>query len=477
MWENPALPTEILYQIFEHFCLHCQDKHSVSHEQIISNKKDKDRPALINLSRTCKSWGCVAQNILHHYFKHSDDLRQILFCRTICENPELSEQFQVAILGLNAGVNQELFSEPWFMKSMAKYMCLFGLEPLYLQSSLASWGEFIAPIILLRATNLKHLVVNGLYNPMIFQRFHMEAVIRNKALTQKLESLSVGQQEISSVWDLRPQVQTYLHTLGELLIMLENLQTLSISRPNVEKLPENLPLQKLRRLRLGNACLSKCGLQRLINNTGKLEEFVYREVEETGWSQATRTRLVTSQEIFEMLLPMKDTLKRVVLKISSSERPPNAMAQLDKLQQLRVNAGVLCDISTLRRNTQDLAKDALLNVFPQNLQTLCLDHSHTDAPRYREALGSYISSTYREPPQEQKLREVILHYIDKAYPNPAPWAMPVVRPTNAEEEESLRRECGSLWLENGCITTTVAPFSWYSCDEVGENTMLPHFSI
>ncbi|EWG44448.1 hypothetical protein FVEG_05502 [Fusarium verticillioides 7600] len=477
MWESPALPTEILYQIFEHFCLHCQDKHSVSHEQIISNKKDKERPALINLSRTCKSWGCVAQNILHHYFKHSDDLRQILFCRTICENPELSKQLQVAILGLNAGFNQELLYQPWFKKSMARYVCLFGLEPLYLQSSVASWGEFIAPIILLRATNLKHLVVHGFYNPMIFQRFHMEAVMRNKALTQKLESLSVGQQEISSVWDLRPQVQTFLHNLGELLIMLENLQTLSISRPNFASLPENLPLQKLRRLRIGNASLSKSGLQRLINNTGKLEEFVYREVEDTGWSQATRTRLVTSQEIFEMLLPLKDTLKRVVLKMWNSERPPTAMAQLVKLQQLRVNAGVLCDISTLRRNTQDLAKNALLNVFPPNLQTLCLDHSHTDAPRYREALGSYISSTYRESPQEQKLKEVILHFIDKAYPNPAPWAMPVVRPTNAEEEESLHRECGSLWLENGCITTTVAPFSWYSCDDVGENTMLPHFSM
>ncbi|KAG9505308.1 hypothetical protein J7337_002275 [Fusarium musae] len=187
--------------------------------------------------------------------------------------------------------------------------------------------------------------------------------------------------------------------------MLENLQTLSISRPDFASLPENLPLQKLRRLRIGNASLSKSGLQRLINNTGKLEEFVYREVEDTGWSQATRTRLVTSQEIFEMLLPMKDTLKRVVLKIWNSERPPTAMAQLVKLQQLRVNAGVLCDISTLRRNTQDLAKNALLNVFPPNLQTLCLDHSHTDAPRYREALGSYISSTYRGPPQEQKLKE------------------------------------------------------------------------
>ncbi|KAF5530404.1 hypothetical protein FNAPI_13564 [Fusarium napiforme] len=477
MWESPALPTEILYQIFEHFCLHCQDKHSVSHEHIISNKKDEDRPALINLSRTCKSWGCVAQNILHHYFKHSDDLRQILFCRTICENPELSKQLQVAILGLHVGVNQEFSKERWFKESMARYMCLFGIKPLYLQSSVVSLGEFIAPIILLRATNLKHLVVHGLYNPIIFQRFCMEAVIRNKALSQKLESLSVGQQEISSIWDLSPQIQTYLHALGGLLIMLENLQTLSISRPKFGSLPEKLPLQKLRRLRIGNACMSKSGLQSLINNTGKLEEFVYREVDDTGWSQTARTRLVTSQEIFEMLLPMKDTLKRVVLKMYSSERPPTAMAQLVKLQQLRVNAGVLCDISTLRRNTQDLAKDALLNVFPPNLQTLCLDHSHTDAPRYREALGSYISSTYREPPQEHKLREVILHFIDKAYPNPAPWVMPVVRPTNAEEEESLRAECGSLWLGNGCITTTVAPFSWYSCNEVGENTMLPHFSM
>ncbi|KAF5720894.1 hypothetical protein FMUND_3939 [Fusarium mundagurra] len=401
--ENPPLPTEILYQIFENFCLHCQDKRSISHQQILYNKKDKNRRALISLSRTCKSWGCVAQNILHHYFKHSDDEHQISFCRTICENPELGEQLQVAIIGRNAGINQKLFAQSWFKESMTRYAHLFGLEPLNLQSSVAPWGDFIAPIILLRATNLKHLVVHGSYNPIIFQRFRMEAVMRNKALTQKLESLSVGQQEISSIWDLGPQVQTDLHALGGLLIKLENLKTLSISLPNFASLPEKLPLQTLRRLRIGNACQSKNELQRLINSTGKLEEFVYREIEDEDGDRSPFT--LTSQEIFEMLLPMKDTLKRVVLRIYSSERPPTAMAQLVKLQQLRVNAGVLCNISTLRRNNQDLAKNALLDVFPPNLQTLCLDHSHTDAPRYREALGCYISSTYRESPQEQKLRE------------------------------------------------------------------------
>ncbi|KAF4437129.1 hypothetical protein FACUT_5890 [Fusarium acutatum] len=474
MMENPPLPTEILYRIFEQFCLHCQDKYSVSHDKILYNKKDKNRQALISLSSTCKSWGCVAQNILHHYFKHSDDKHQIRFFRTICENPELGKQLQVAILERNAGVEQKLFAQSWWFKeSMASYVHLLGISLLDLQSSVVSWGDFIAPIILLRATNLKHLVVHGPYNPAIFQGPIMEAVMRNKALTQKLESLSVGQQEIFSLGDLEPQIQTDLNALGGFLIRLENLETLSISRPNFESLPEKLPLQKLRRLRVGNACLSKNGLQRLINSTGKLEEFVYREIEIEDWGGSPFT--LTSQEIFEMLLPMKDTLERVVLKMYSSEQPPTALAQLVKLQQLRVNAGVLCDIPTLRRNGQDLAKDALLDVFPPNLKTLCLDHSHTDAPRYREALGSYISSTYRESPHEQKLREVTLHFVDKAYPNPVPWTIPVVLQTNADEEEYLRRECGSSWLENGCITTTIAPFLWYSCDKVGENTMLPPF--
>ncbi|KAF5529159.1 hypothetical protein FMEXI_14319 [Fusarium mexicanum] len=471
--ENPPLPTEILYQIFEHFCLHCQEKGSVSHERILCNKKDENRWALLSLSRTCKSWGCVAQNILHHYFKHSDDKHQIRFCRTICENPELGNQLQVAILGQNAGIDQKLFANSyWFKESMTRYGHLLGIGPLYLQSSVASWGDFIAPIILLRATNLKHLVVHGPYNPLIFHRFSMEAVIRNKALSTKLESLSVGQQDIASLGDLQPKVPTDLNTLAGLLIRLENLVTLSISRPDLESLPEKLPLQKLRRLRIGNACLSKNSLQRLINSTENLEEFVYREIDYADRSQTTR--LVTSQEIFEMLLPMKDTLKRVVLRMYSSERPPAAMAQLVKLQQLRVNAGVLCDIPTMRYHRLDFVKDALLDVFPPNLQTLCLDHSHTDAPRYREALGCYISSTYRESPQEQKLREVTLHFVDKDYPNPVPWTPPGVRPTNADEEELLRRECCPLWLENGRITTTTEPFLWYSCDKVGENTMLPH---
>ncbi|KAF4490300.1 hypothetical protein FAGAP_10930 [Fusarium agapanthi] len=470
--ENLPLPREILYQIFEHFCLHCQEKNSVSHEKILNNKKDENRRALLSLSKTCNSWGCVAQNILHHYFKHSDDKRQIRFCRTICENPELGNQLQVAILEQNAGVDHKLFVEScWFEESMTRYGHLLRISPLDLKRSAASWGDFIAPIILLRATNLKHLAVHGPRNPLIFQRFSMEAVIRNRALSTKLESLSVGQQNIVSLGDLEPKVQTDLNTLGRFLIKLENLVTLSISRPDFESLPEKLPLQKLRRLRIGNACLSKHSLQRLINSTETLEEFVYREIEDAGESQITR--LVTSHEIFEMLLPMKDTLKRVVLRMYSSERPPTAMAQLVRLQQLRVNAGVLCDIPTMRNNRLDFVKDALLDVFPPNLQTLCLDHSHTDAPRYREALGCYISSTYREFPQKQKLREVTLHFVDKAYPNPEPRTIPVVRPTNADEEELLRRECSSSWLANGRINTTIEPFLWYSCDKVGENTMLP----
>ncbi|KAF4950135.1 hypothetical protein FGADI_8404 [Fusarium gaditjirri] len=322
--ENPPLPSEILYQIFEYFCLHCQEKHSVSHEQILYNKTDKNRRALLSLSRTCKSWGCVAQNVLHHYFKHSDDRRQILFCRTICENPELGERLQVASLKRSAGIDHQLLSRPWFKESMT--------------SSAVSWGDYIAPIILLRAPNLKHLVVHGPYNPSIFQEFSMKAAIRHRALPQKLEYLSVGQQKPSCLWHLEPRVLTGLDALGGFLMRSENLETLSISRPNLEGLPEKLPLKKLRRLRIGNACISKDTLQRLINSTGNLEEFIYREVEDAD--EATDTRLVTSQEIFEMLVPMKDTLKRVVLRMHSSEQPPTAMAQLVNLQQLRINAGM-----------------------------------------------------------------------------------------------------------------------------------------
>lgn len=473
--QNPPLPAEILYLIFEHFCLHCQEKHSASHRQILDNKKDKDRQALFSLSITCKSWGCVAQNILHHCFKHSHDEDQIKFCRTICENPRLGEQLQVAILKQHVVGDRHLLQPSWYEESMVRFGHLLGHKPLKSRSSVTTWGDYIAPIILLQATNLKHLFIHSLYRSSIFREFSMEAVIKNKALTPKLESLSVGQQRIARLWYNEPRVETGLNTLGGYLMILENLQTLSISRPTFKDLPEKLPLQKLRRLRIGNACLLKDELQRLINSTGNLEEFVYREIEDTGGSTLT----VTSQEIFEMLLPMKDTLKRVVMKMHSSEQPPTAMAQLVKLQQLRVNAGVLCDIPTMRTNGLGLAKDALLDVFPPNLQTLCLDHSQTDAPRYREALASYISSTYRKSPQEQKLKEVTIHFMDKSIPNPAPWVVSVLcrslRDRNASEGERLRSECSPLWLKNGCITVTAAPFLWYSCDEVGENTMLPPY--
>ncbi|KAI3577331.1 hypothetical protein IWW34DRAFT_790856 [Fusarium oxysporum f. sp. albedinis] len=321
--DNQPLPSEILYRIFEYFCLHCQETHSVSHEQILYNKTDKSRRALLSLSRTCKSWGCIAQNVLHHYFKHSDDRRQILFCRTICENPELGERLQVASLHRSAGIDHHLFAQLWFKESMA--------------SCTVSWGDYIAPIILLRAPNLKHLVVHGPYNPSIFEEFSMEAVLRNRALPQKLESLSVGQQEISCLWHLEPRVRTDLDALGGFLMRLENLETLSISRPNLKRLPEKLPLQKLRRLRIGNACLSKDTLQRLINSTGSLEEFVYREIE--GTAESTVTRLVTSQEIFEMLIPMKDRLREESLMLLLSKRtvayqPVNGVGLFTKASML-----------------------------------------------------------------------------------------------------------------------------------------------
>ncbi|EWY97768.1 hypothetical protein FOYG_02533 [Fusarium oxysporum NRRL 32931] len=394
--DNPPLPSEILYQIFEYFCLHCQEKHSVSHEQILHNKTDKSRRALLSLSRTCKNWGCIAQNVLHHYFKHSDDRRQILFCRTICENPELGERLQVASLHRSAGIDHHLFAQLWFKESMARYIHLLGQGPLKLHSCTVSWGDYIAPIILLRAPNLKHLVVHGPYNPSIFEEFSMEAVLRNRALPQKLESLSVGQQEISCLWHLEPRVRTDLDALGGFLMRLENLETLSISRPNLERLPEKLPLQKLRRLRIGNACLSKDTLQRLINSTGSLEEFVYREIEDAA--ESTVTRLVTSQEIFEMLIPMRVRLKRVVLRMYSSERPPTALAQLVNLQQLRINAGdKFSDILNLPPTPFNFEHRSMVSVYYTN--------HLASSTKYRRSSNGYSKSRLSDAAIQETIQQ------------------------------------------------------------------------
>jgi hypothetical protein len=479
--ENPPLPSEILHQIFEYFCHHCQEKHPTSHEHlpIFDNETNENRRALLSLSRTCKSWGCIAQNVLHHYFIFSDVRRQILLCRTICENPELGERLQFASLERLALMVDPAMAQPWFSRSIARFLHLFKKDSLDWQGCTVAWGDCIAPLILLQAPNLKHLVVHGRYNLYLFDEFDMEATMRYRALPQNLESLSVGHQEISCLWDGYPPVRTGLDALGGLLIRLENLETLSLSRPDLKSLPEKLPLQRLRRLRIGNACLSKDRLQSLINSTGHLEEFVYREIDHAV--HTTRAILVKSQEVFEMLVPMKATLKRVVLRMYRSERLPTTGAQLVNLQQLRINPGVLCDIPTLKLNRQDLAKHDLLNVFPPNLQTLCLDHSHADAARYGEALGCYISSTYKEDPQEQKLREVTLHIVDTAFPHPM-GAIIHVSPhmlshVNAREVEFLRNKCSSSWLENGCVTVTTEPILWYSCNKVGNNKMLPAYPI
>ncbi|KAF4335585.1 hypothetical protein FBEOM_10558 [Fusarium beomiforme] len=153
--------------------------------------------------------------------------------------------------------------------------------------------------------------------------------------------------------------------------MLENLETLALSLPGLESLPKGLPLQRLRRLRIGNAYLNRENLQTLISSTGNLEEFVYREIEKAH--QSTRTALVTCQEIFEMLVPMKDTLKKVVMKVHRSERPPTASTQLVNLEELRMTPGVLCDIPRLSLDDRILDKNELLHTFQPNIRTLCLD--------------------------------------------------------------------------------------------------------
>lgn len=63
------LPTEVVIQIFENFCMHCASKPSHERANYLTDNHDtvKLRWNLINLSLTCRRFRALAQPILFHY--------------------------------------------------------------------------------------------------------------------------------------------------------------------------------------------------------------------------------------------------------------------------------------------------------------------------------------------------------------------------------------------------------------------------
>ncbi|KAM0562025.1 hypothetical protein ACHAPJ_002467 [Fusarium lateritium] len=316
------------------------------------------------------------------------------------------------------------------------------------------WQGYIAPLILLQAPNLEHVTVHGTLDWMLFNMFNKPAVIQANALPRNLRMLSLGNEgQVIHGDGLRP-VDLSATGMGGVFPALNRLEVLTVSNPDPSSIHAELSLQGLRILRLANICITKEQLQTLVGVPTRLEEFAFHEI------GSASNGAVTSDEIFEVLSAKKDTLKRVVVKMDSGQQSLTSFKELVNLEKLRVNWRAFCDVFELAFNHQDLDDQALINVFPSSLHTLRVEAGKKSLEKIREALIAYINSTYRKAPEEQKLKQVIIHFKDLAS------FLPMGGLKSTDElitfnEYVFRVRCRE-WFDNGNLVITKEPVLWYN---------------
>ncbi|KAF4948488.1 hypothetical protein FSARC_13725 [Fusarium sarcochroum] len=456
------LQPELIYQICEYFCQHCTETYSIAPELEIwhgDNHSIVRRRALLDLSLVCKSWSPIAQNVLHHHFGFYEPACdcQVQFCRTISQNPDLGKQLKMAKLHHVKPFLNPMNGGLWIASALNKYPSFLTYEMDARGIKVSNWEDYIASLILLQAPNLEHAVVHGTLDWMLFRAFNKSAVVQGDALPRNLRMLSLGHGGQINLDDDFMPVELSEAGMGGVFPAFNKLEVLTVSNLCPFSIHAGLSLQSLRILRLTNIRIIKEQLQTLVDIPTSLEEFAFHEM---GDASLSLDGAITSEEIFEVLASKKDTLKRVVVKMDSGQERLTSPSQLVNLEKLKVNWQAFCDAFELARHHQDLDNQALVNVFPSSLNTLSLEASGRSLERIREAVIAYINSTYRKSPEEQKLKQVIIHFKDLAA------ILPMNGLKSAEElmalnEYTFRVRCRE-WLENGNIVLTKEPFLWYS---------------
>jgi hypothetical protein len=488
--EFQNLPTELLHQTFEFFCQHCAEKHIATPrhdlwDQYQDQKKKKikeDRRCLINLSLTCTKWGYNAQQILHHHFGFLETTydQQISFCRTICGNSELGRQLRVAkFRRIGTFLNVKL--EDWVAESLAKYSEFISYPGSIFDMDSLTWEDYIAPLILLQTPNLEHIVLHGLYDWLVFNEFNVRNVTQARALPQYLKSLSLGRQQ-NMIWvQPEPPVEIQDKLMSVLFATFEKLQMLTISNPHLYLLLKPPPLQNLRSLRLFNVAAVEDKLRLLVDGATSLEEFVFWEMERV---ELAPRRYVTPDEIFNILSSRKLTLRKLVLHMLATPVPfedtqqltkPETLKdlrQLAKLEELRMNPEMFCNIPELLTRKQTLSDEAFIDILPPSLQNLCLDITVLGFTCFGAAVGAYARSTYRKP--EQKFKQLTLH-ITSVFPrNRLNWLN--LRKTSEACLQAMGDVVSGKWEENGRLDITLDQLRWCSCTELGTDSILPAFN-
>ncbi|KAI8678892.1 hypothetical protein NCS55_00611700 [Fusarium keratoplasticum] len=159
----------------------------------------------------------------------------------------------------------------------------------------------------------------------------------------------------------------------------------------------------------------------------------------------------TVSDICEVLTLRKDTLRRVMLDASCTTDDIHALRELDDLEELKIWAGpALEPQSELYR----LDSQALVRALPPSLQKLHVISAYTGLTLAGEALMTYISSTYRESSEQQKLKQVYFDIYEESARRYSPF------------KQLLELGCQE-WTRHGTVVFSARRFAWYDMGDWG----------
>ncbi|KAF5613886.1 uncharacterized protein FSUBG_498 [Fusarium subglutinans] len=386
---------------------------------------------IFNLSLVCKRWGYIAQKVLHHHFGYFENhpKAEFLFCRTLSENPELGKHVKDIRIRQLSACDPSL-DEEWLAKSLEKFSGVLDFPEVSSVPDISKRGEFIAPLILLQVPTLDRLTIQTEHLNETMRKFRTlfvgkQCVVPRGITTMRVLPLKYEDRNTNGSTDLSEAC------VGGLLSASPGIRDMTLFNPNGESLRPGLNLSGLRALSLCSN-LSREELRLLLSSTGPLEIFTYFSLYFDG---------VTLQDICELLLPKKHSLRKIRLDTSEESQHFTTAKHLTNVSEM----GLLFSGFWSPTDAEPiLEKHALLDVFPPNLSALWLYISEDTIPGALDALVNYILSTVRDPPAEQKLRYVFISVRTDVDSEASEFPLA----TNKLVWEEIKKRCQSF-LRNG----------------------------
>ncbi|KAI8721237.1 hypothetical protein NCS52_00570700 [Fusarium sp. LHS14.1] len=443
------LSPELLLQICEELCQHCQEKHlDIPRPDLW--KVGPSHRALHNLSLVCRYTRAVAQPVLYHHFGYVDKGASGLarFCRTICNNLKLAECLQWADLSSSKAQVDSNATRDWLADAVEKFSD-------HLLPNTQFWLEkcpncALPALILLQAPNLERVDDDGKNEGVLFHMIDWEtgAVTHDDALPQNLSSVWLGSwvQTIEENYRFRVNVST--KGLGHILGSLKTLRSLTIYCPWFSAIDEQLLFRHLRVLRLGEFLMRRDEFERLISCTPMLEEFAHFYF---GVSAMRRGATATIPEICKILTQRRSTLRRVMLDASCTFDNIEDVRMLENLEELKIWAGPSL---TPQPESDRINSQALVNALPPSLQKLHVKVKTPGLDMAGEALLTYISSTSRASSDEQMLKQVYFDVYEELARRYDPF------------KQALEDRCHE-WARHGTVVFSVRRFAWYDMGDWG----------